>query len=509
MFDATQFGQEEETTVDGTVSPTSYITGTTVGKHWIGPGTALSNDIDPTYGLGTLTILPAELSVSANTQQKTYGEDDPPLTYQAPALLSAADQWEGVLNREPGEDAGSYTINQGTLNAGSNYTLNFTPGTLTIDPATLTVTALAANKYYDGTADADVTLSDDRRTGDELTVTYADAQFGDANAAENKTVTVSGIALEGDDAGNYRVNGTVQTTASIFPKEVTISLEQSFYYVNEMDPLPDFQPVYDGLIAGDMVTVNYSVLRDTDGVPYDQTSDESAGRYSVIPEAVVNSNYSFQTEPSILHVNPYGPGTKAVKPILNCIEELLPGYYVAHFAYSNDNDFDVYIPYGPDNLLEGSGINWDESEDVPELFFAGGGTFDVFFDGTDITWTLTSRKDAKTVRQAAGANASSTKCPTNQKSASVSTSSEEALLAVKALKAYPNPVMDKLYLTMEGIAHVEMIVLYDLSGKSYPMTSTVNRADLVEIDVAALPAGPYYIRVVLEDTSMVVPVIKQ
>ena len=54
-----------------------------------------------------------------------------------------------------------------------------------------------------------------------------------------------------------------------------------------------------------------------------------------------------------------------------------------------------------------------------------------------------------------------------------------------------------------------MIVLYDLSGKSYPITTTVNRADLLEVDVAWLPAGPYYIRVVLEDASMVVPVIKR
>ncbi len=507
LFDASQFGGDEEATeLTGPVQPTSFITGTTVGVHAIVPGSIADLSVVANYYPAQLTILPTEISVSADDQSKVYGDPDPELTYQAPALLGT-DQWEGTLNREAGENAGTYAINQGTLNAGTNYSINFTDGTLTIDPATLTVTALAADKYYDGTVDADVTLSDDRLVGDELTVAYTDAQFEDANAAENKTVTVSGITLEGTDAGNYTASGTVQTTASIYPKDVTVSLEQSFYFINEMDPLPDFQPVYDGLIAGDMVTVSYAVLRDTDGMPYDQASDESAGRYSVTPNAFVNSNYSFLAEPSILHVNPYGPGTKAVKPSLNCIEELSPGYYVAHFAYSNDNDFDVYVPHGPDNLLEGIGIDWSISEQSPELFLTTGGTFDVYFTES-VTWTVASREDAKTVRQASGANSSSTKCPTNTKSASVSTGIDEPT-GPEVLNAYPNPVADVVYLSLQGIENYQMIHLYDLSGKSYPVTPSVSRSDLLEIDLASLPSGPYFIRVVMEDSAMVVPIVKK
>jgi hypothetical protein len=80
---------------------------------------------------------------------------------------------------------------------------------------------------------------------------------------------------------------------------------------------------------------------------------------------------------------------------------------------------------------------------------------------------------------------------------------------LEELKAYPNPVADKLHLSMKDIESYKMILLYDLSGKSYPITSIVSRTDLLEIDMATLPSGPYYIRVVMEDTSMVVPVIKQ
>ena len=49
-----------------------------------------------------------------------------------------------------------YAITQGTLAADSNYTIGFTGGTLTITPATLTVTANPQTKVY-GQADPALT----------------------------------------------------------------------------------------------------------------------------------------------------------------------------------------------------------------------------------------------------------------------------------------------------------------------------------------------------------------
>jgi hypothetical protein len=42
------------------------------------------------------------------------------------------DSFSGSLTRDPGEAVGPYAIKQGTLTAGSNYTLTFTNGTLSI-----------------------------------------------------------------------------------------------------------------------------------------------------------------------------------------------------------------------------------------------------------------------------------------------------------------------------------------------------------------------------------------
>ncbi len=314
------------------------------------------------------------------------------------------------------------------------------------------------------------------------------------------------VSFSGGDAGNYVANMIAKTTASIFVREATVSLEEPFYYIREMEPLPVFIAVFDDLVSGDAVNVTYTVLRDGDNVPYDQGSDESAGSYAVTPVAS-DGNYLFTAVGSILHVNP--DGGRAVRPVLNCIEELAPGYYVANFEYQNPNDEVIFIPVGPDNLLTGTGIDWDNSDPQPTMFLPGGGTFRVFFDGSELRWFLSSQDKNKVVSNAANANSNSTKCGGGTKAAAVSTSAGEILAADPELKAYPNPVADKLYLTMEHIDRFEMILLYDLSGKSYHITTTVNRSDLLEVDVASLPAGPYYIRVVLEDTSMVVPVIKR
>ena len=67
----------------------------------------------------------------------------------------------------------------------------------------MTVSATGANKVYDGTTSATVTLSDNRVAGDSLTTSYTTASFANKNVGTAKTVSVSGISVTGIDAGNY------------------------------------------------------------------------------------------------------------------------------------------------------------------------------------------------------------------------------------------------------------------------------------------------------------------
>jgi hypothetical protein len=120
VFDATEIGDTSENVG---FTPTSFITGTTVGQQKIVPGTYVSsNKYNVTYGLGTLTIEPAELTITADDKSKIYGEQDPELTYTESGLLGE-DTIAGALTREEGEDVGEYDILQGSVNAGFNYTI--------------------------------------------------------------------------------------------------------------------------------------------------------------------------------------------------------------------------------------------------------------------------------------------------------------------------------------------------------------------------------------------------
>jgi trimeric autotransporter adhesin len=73
-------------------------------------------------------INPASLTITANSgQSKIFGAADPfPFTFSIGGSgLFGGDTLLGTLNRTPGEAIGAYAINQGTLDAGANYTINF------------------------------------------------------------------------------------------------------------------------------------------------------------------------------------------------------------------------------------------------------------------------------------------------------------------------------------------------------------------------------------------------
>jgi hypothetical protein len=420
VFDATDVGIPAS---DISFSPISFITGTTAGKHWIVPGTFLSNNYELSYGLGSLTIEPADLLITAQNTSKTYGEpDDPPLFYDATGLL-AQDLITGELNREEGEDVGEYAILQGSLSAGYDYLIHFTPGIFSITERTALVT-----------------------------------------------------------------------------------LKIPFQYIHEGDPLPEFEFSYENLMPGDVVDESYTVFREGDGIAYDPASGESAGTYIVTPTPF-HSNYTFDVETGILHVNPYGPGTRAVKPELNCVELVDFDRYIANMEYKNDNDAAVYIPAGEDNWFEATGLEWPDGQVLPTMFMPGGGSFYVYFDGAELTWILNSLDEDHKVSNAANANSSSTKCK-NTKSAFVSSAMEEEELDPDLLMVYPNPVTDKVHLSMKDIEHYKMILILDITGKPHHMDSIEKRRDKLEIDMSQLSSGYYFIKIVMEDSMKVIQVIK-
>src|SRR5439155_2038538 len=106
----------------------------------------------------TFTITPRDLTVTPTAgQSKIYGAADPAaLSYTHGTLYNGntATVFTGGMVRAAGANVGNYAISQGTLSAGSNYTIVFTAGvTFGITPRDLTVTPTAGQSKIYGATD--------------------------------------------------------------------------------------------------------------------------------------------------------------------------------------------------------------------------------------------------------------------------------------------------------------------------------------------------------------------
>ena len=163
--------------------------GNNVGTYAITQGTLTAGtNYTVTYAGANLSITPRGLSITADAKSKVYGNADSTLTYVSSGLVSG-DAVTGGLARAVGENVGSYPINQGSLNAGSNYSISYVPAALTISAAPLTIAADAKTKNF-GQADPNFTYQ------------VSGLKFSDTAAT---VVTGSLTRQPGETAGDYSI----------------------------------------------------------------------------------------------------------------------------------------------------------------------------------------------------------------------------------------------------------------------------------------------------------------
>ncbi|MBI5935697.1 MAG: InlB B-repeat-containing protein [Chloroflexi bacterium] len=137
----------------------------------------------------------------------------------------------------------------GGANAGK-YSLTQPTATANITARSLTVTATANNKTYDGATIATVTFTTNALVGDVVTVAYASANFDTKNVGVDKTVTVTGLTLSGASAGNYQLlSATVTDLANITARSLTVTADNKTKTVGQPDPV--FTYTANGFIAPD------------------------------------------------------------------------------------------------------------------------------------------------------------------------------------------------------------------------------------------------------------------
>ena len=135
------------------------------------------------------------------------------------------------------KDAGTYTVYYKVTKA--NYEDDTGTATVQINKKAVTVSGITAeNKTYDGNTQAALVTTgasfDGIVSGDTLTVSATGA-FSDANAANNKTVSITELTLGGTSADNYVLAQTGQqtsTTADIYQKAVTVTADNQSVSLN-------------------------------------------------------------------------------------------------------------------------------------------------------------------------------------------------------------------------------------------------------------------------------------
>ena len=78
-------------------------------------------------------ILRRSVTVAGDDVTKLFGQSDPAFTWRiVNGSLAGSDAFTGALARAPGEQAGTYAIDRGSLALSSNYALTVIPGSLII-----------------------------------------------------------------------------------------------------------------------------------------------------------------------------------------------------------------------------------------------------------------------------------------------------------------------------------------------------------------------------------------
>jgi filamentous hemagglutinin family protein len=171
-------------------------------------------------------ITPAVLQVAANPANKTFGTADPALTFTLNGLKNGdtASVVTGTQTRAPGENAGIYGIQQGTVAAGPNYTIVYTPNNLTIGRAALNISIPNATRLAGQPNPAFPATVSGLTGGDTLA-----SLFGSTGVPVTTTATTDSPAGQfpltaSVNLANYTVTvvpGTLTVTAAAPPVMVT------------------------------------------------------------------------------------------------------------------------------------------------------------------------------------------------------------------------------------------------------------------------------------------------
>jgi hypothetical protein len=192
-----------------------------VSAYMVNDGNAGANYTVSTAVSTAGVISPATLTITAATNIKTYDGTTSAAATPTATGLQGSDSVSGLAETYDTKDAGTgktlsvsaYTVNDG--NAGANYTVSTTTSTAgVINAATLTITAAANTKTYDGTTSAAATPTISGLQGSD-TVSGLAETYDTKDAGTGKTLSVSAYLVSDGNSGNNYTVSTVTSAAGV------------------------------------------------------------------------------------------------------------------------------------------------------------------------------------------------------------------------------------------------------------------------------------------------------
>lgn len=339
-----------------------YASGSALGNYTVTPHGLISSNYTISYANGELTVQAKAITVYAEDKTTVYGQAAPTLTAASDDLVGG-DQISDISGLEffcdysVGNDAGDYTI---TVSNGSNsnYTINYSTGTLEVTGKLITVTAEDKTAVY-GESEVVYTITATGLVDGDTIIGLGTPQF-ECDYAFGSAVGVYAITPKGLTDSNYTYNyvdGEL-TVGALSTDVIWYGTEVSYYY-NGTDQSASITPGITDIYGDTIYTTvtfsnegsafltagNYLLTAGLDNenyvlANYMKTFKMNKGEYSGITHPELTGTYApSQTLSSItLESNYYWatPGNVPTVPVKS-----YSAYYNAD--YDNYNNFNLNI----------------------------------------------------------------------------------------------------------------------------------------------------------------------
>jgi hypothetical protein len=293
---------DDESVLSGLIFSTPATVNSNVGTYDITASGASAQNYAISYGApGVLTINPASLLITTNNASRLYGAANPAFTASYSGFVAGDDEsvLSGLAFSTPAtvnSNVGTYAINASGATA-QNYAISYdNAGLLTIDPASLLITANNASRTYGAANPAFTASYSGFVAGDDASVLSGLAFSTPATTSSN--VGTYDITASGASAQNYTISYGAPGVLTVNPAPLTITANNASRTYGDANPA--FSASYSGFVNGDAQSVISGLSLSTAA-----TLSSNVGTYAINASGATAQNYDISYgAPGVLTVNP-------------------------------------------------------------------------------------------------------------------------------------------------------------------------------------------------------------